>query len=214
MATFSNQAVLTYNGNTATSNIVTGEITDILSVTKTALSTCYYRDDCGIAFVVTLNNSGSAAITNVTVSDNLGAYTFGEQTLTPLDYELESVRFFVNGIASSAPAVNQDNGVVFSGITLPADSTAMLIYKANANEYAQLTTGSAIENTVTVTGDGIVTPVSASSTVDVCDSVRLEITKSLSPTVVNDNSRITYTLNVFNYSNSDCLLYTSPSPRD
>ena len=37
MALFSNQATLTYNGNTTNSNIVYGEILDALSVEKTAV---------------------------------------------------------------------------------------------------------------------------------------------------------------------------------
>ena len=32
MATFTNQATLTYNGNVASSNITTGEIVDVLTV--------------------------------------------------------------------------------------------------------------------------------------------------------------------------------------
>ena len=34
MATFTNQATLTYNGNVITSNIATGEIIEVLSATK------------------------------------------------------------------------------------------------------------------------------------------------------------------------------------
>ena len=44
MATFTNQATLSYNGNVTTSNIVTGEITEILTVNKTSLSDCYFRN--------------------------------------------------------------------------------------------------------------------------------------------------------------------------
>ena len=41
MATFYNQATLSYNGNTTTSNITTGELLEVLSATKTALSNSY-----------------------------------------------------------------------------------------------------------------------------------------------------------------------------
>jgi hypothetical protein len=37
MATFTNQATLTYNDTTTSSNIVTGEILEVLSATKTAV---------------------------------------------------------------------------------------------------------------------------------------------------------------------------------
>lgn len=41
MAAFYNQATLSYNGNTTTSNITTGEILEVLSATKTALRDTY-----------------------------------------------------------------------------------------------------------------------------------------------------------------------------
>lgn len=202
MATFTNQATLTYNGNTSTSNIVTGEITEILAVTKTTLNDCYYTDICGIAYVVTLTNSGATAITNVIIDDNLGAYTFGTQTLVPLTYETDSVKYFVNGILQAPPTATITDGVEFSGITLPANSNAMLIYKANANEFAPLSAQSTITNEVTVTGDGILNAVSATETIGVCESPHLEITKALSPSVVSDNGQITYTLTILNYGNT------------
>ena len=37
MATFTNQATLTYNGGTASSNITTGELLEVLTATKTAV---------------------------------------------------------------------------------------------------------------------------------------------------------------------------------
>ena len=44
MALFTNQATLTYNDNVINSNIVTGEIVQVLTVTKNALSDTYERD--------------------------------------------------------------------------------------------------------------------------------------------------------------------------
>lgn len=41
MAQFTNRATVSYSGGEAASNIVTGEITQALSVTKTAAQECY-----------------------------------------------------------------------------------------------------------------------------------------------------------------------------
>ena len=41
MATFTNQATLTYNGGTASSNITTGELLEVLTATKTAVVPTY-----------------------------------------------------------------------------------------------------------------------------------------------------------------------------
>ena len=38
MATFTNQAILTYNNTTTSSNIVEGELVEVLSATKTAVN--------------------------------------------------------------------------------------------------------------------------------------------------------------------------------
>ena len=41
MAVFSNQATLTYGGNTTNSNIAFGEILDVVAATKTAIEGVY-----------------------------------------------------------------------------------------------------------------------------------------------------------------------------
>ncbi len=205
MATFTNQATLTYNGSTTTSNVVTGEIREILTVYKTSLNNCYYLDNRGVTYVVTLINTGSTPLTDITVTDNLGAYTFNTQTLVPLTYEEDSVRYFINGILQNAPTEEATDGVEFSGLTIPANSNAMLIYTATVNEFAPLSPDSVINNTVTVSGCGIVNSITATDTLGVCEEPRLEIRKALSPTVINDNGQITYTLTILNYGNTDAV---------
>lgn len=45
MAQFTNQASISYNGVTANSNIVTGEITQVLTASKTSVSASYRRGE-------------------------------------------------------------------------------------------------------------------------------------------------------------------------
>ena len=45
MATFTNRATLTFNGGSTNSNTVTGELLEVLSATKTALSGTYRVGD-------------------------------------------------------------------------------------------------------------------------------------------------------------------------
>ncbi len=205
MATFTNQATLTYNGVATNSNIVTGEVTEILSATKTSLDNCYFADG-EVTYVVTLTNTGATPLTGITVTDDLGTYTTTGTTpltLTPLAYETDSVRFFVNGVIQASPtATATANGVTFSGITVPANSNAMLIYNTSVNEFAPLTPGANIENTATVTGAGVINTVTATDTLPVCSQPRLDITKAISPSVVSDNGQITYTLTILNYGNT------------
>lgn len=204
MATFTNQATLTYNGNVTNSNIVTGEITEILSLTKTALTDCYFPAD-ETAYVLSLVNSGTTAISGLTVTDNLGDYAFGTLTLQPLSYVESSARLFINGLPQADPTVTATDDLVFTGINIPASSNAMIIYRTTTTEFASPEAGSVITNTATVTGDGLVNPVTATETVEICSNPRLEITKALSPSVINDNGELTYTITILNYGNTSAV---------
>ena len=200
MAIFSNQATLTYNGNSTNSNIAYGEILDVLAATKFAVEGSYTPGSL-VTYVVTLRNTGTAALTDLTVTDDLGGYVFGGATVYPLTYEAGSAALFVNGAPQAAPAVTAGPPLVLSGITLPAGGDAVLVYQAEANAYADPAAGGVIENTVTVTGDGLSAPVTAVETVTAEPAAMLTISKSISPTQVVDNDRVTYTFVIQNSGN-------------
>ena len=61
MAIFSNQATLTYNGNSTNSNIAYGEILDVLAATKTAIGGTYVPGT-PVTYVVTLRNTGNVPL--------------------------------------------------------------------------------------------------------------------------------------------------------
>lgn len=105
MARFTNVATLSYNGGAAESNVVTGEILETLSAGKTAVSDDYTaRDD--VTYVISLVNSGTAALTGLTVRDDLGGYVFGGETVYPLAYTEGSLRYYVDGVLQAAPTVD------------------------------------------------------------------------------------------------------------
>jgi hypothetical protein len=58
MAIFTNVATLTYDGNTTTSNTVTGEFLEVLAGTKTAVSGAYMAGDT-VTYVIALRNTGT-----------------------------------------------------------------------------------------------------------------------------------------------------------
>lgn len=199
MAIFTNQATLTYNGNVITSNIATGEIVEVLSVTKTAVLDTYTQGS-EITYVINIVNSGTTAFTGLTITDNLGEYTFGSTTLTPLNYVNDSTLYYVNGILQATPAVTAGPPLVISGISIPAEGVATIIYVARANQYAPLGLMDSIINSVVVGGTGI-TDVTATETITPASAPRLTITKSLSPTTVTENGRLTYTFTIQNTGN-------------
>ena len=200
MAIFSNQATLTYNGNSTNSNIAYGEILDVLVATKTAIEGSYAPGQI-VTYAVTLRNTGNAALTGLTVTDNLGGYDFGGTTVYPLTYENGSAALFVDGVPQAAPAVTAGPPLVFTGITVPAGGDVVLVYQARANAYADPAVGSTIDNTVTVTGDGLRAPITATETVPAASAAALTITKSITPSQVVDNDRVTYTFVIQNSGN-------------
>ena len=200
MAIFSNQATLTYNGSSTNSNIAYGEILDVLAATKTAVEGTYTPGDL-VTYVVTLRNTGTAALAGLTVQDNLGGYPFGGTTVYPLTYEAGSLAMFVNGAPQAAPAVTAGPPLEITGITVPAGGDVVLVYQAQANAYANPAVGGVIENTVTITGDGLSAPVTATETVNAQAGPDLTISKSITPAQVVDNDRVTYTFVIQNSGN-------------
>ena len=200
MAIFSNQATLTYNGNTTNSNIAYGEILDVLVATKTAVEGSYTPGQL-VTYVVTLRNTGTAALVGLTVTDDLGGYDFNGTTVYPLTYEAGSIAQFTNGVPQAAPAVVAGPPLVVSGITVPAGGDVVLVYQARANEYADPAVGGTIDNTVTVTGDGLSAPITATETVTAEVQPALTISKSITPAQVVDNDQVTYTFVIQNTGN-------------
>ena len=200
MAIFSNQATLTYNGSSTNSNIAYGEILDVLVATKTAVEGSYTPGQL-VTYVVTLRNTGTGTLTGLTVTDDLGGYLFNGTTVYPLTYEAGSAAMFVNGVPQAAPAVAPGPPLVFTGISVPAGGDVVLVYQARVNAYANPAAGSTINNTVTVTGDGLSAPITATETVTADAAPDLTISKSITPTQVVDNDRVTYTFVIQNSGN-------------
>ena len=202
MAQFTNQAQLSYNNSVINSNVAVGEILEVLSATKTAVMDDYTRND-EVTYVISVVNSGASAITGLTVTDDLGAYPFGATSLVPLTYVDGSVHLYVNGVLQPAPAVSTEGtALVFSGINLPANSTLLLIYEAEVNQFAPLGVGDSIVNTATIAGTGLPTPVTVSETVTPEEEPDLTITKSIEPSTVTENGTVTYRFIIQNYGNT------------
>ncbi len=200
MAQFTNQAQLSYNNTVVNSNVVVGEILEVVSANKTAVVDTYSAGST-VTYVISIVNSGSTPITNLAVSDDLGAYEQGGETRVPLSYVAGSVQLFVNGVLQTPPVVATTPTLTFSGITLPADSDLVLVYSADVNDFAPLGVEDSIVNTATVTGNGIPTPVSVSETITPEEAPQLRITKSLEPVPVSENGVLTYRFVIDNYGN-------------
>lgn len=199
MATFTNQATLRYNGNIVNSNITTGELLEVLSATKTAVLDNYTQGS-DITYVIQIVNSGIEAFSGLTITDNLGEYTFGTGTLVPLDYVNGSVRYYINGVLQTQPTTTAGPPLVISGITVPAGGVATIIYVARTNQFAPLGVEDLITNTAVIGGGGV-TEITVTETVAPESEARLTITKTMSPTTITENGRLTYTFTIQNIGN-------------
>ena len=202
MAIFQNQATITLGGVTRASNITVGEIVEAVTLEKTATPATYTQGS-RITYVVNIQNTGESALTGLTVTDDLGAYTTGSApekqiTVVPLTYVDGSVLLFTNGVEGTAPQVTAGTDLTFTGIDVPAGGTVTLVYLADTNEYAPLGAGGEIVNTATVTGTGVTGEVSDTALITAQSAADLSIIKSVSPTLVAENSRVTYTFEVQN----------------
>lgn len=202
MATFFNQATLSYAGNVLNSNTTEAELLSGLTLTKNAI-TGTYEGGGSVVYAVTLTNMGGSAYNALTITDDLGAYTTaGGATAVPLTYVDGSILYYLNGVLQTAPTVTSVGNLEISGINIPSGSTATFIYETTANEFAPIAAGSVITNTVSTNGGvgtGILTD---TATVTVNEEPVLTIAKAVCPAVVTDNGELTYTIIVQNLGNT------------
>lgn len=200
MARFTNQAQLRYGNAVANSNIAVGEILEVLAATKLAVRQTYGQND-SVTYIISIVNSGTAAINGLTITDNLGAYQFNALTLTPLTYIEGTVNYYVNGTAQPTPAVTPGPPLTVTGINVPAGGNVTVVYEAAVNEYAPIASGAELTNAAVITGGGI-TPITVSDTVEAETAPLLTITKSVSPVPVTENGTLTYTFLIQNMGNA------------
>lgn len=202
MATFYNQATLSYGGNVVNSNITEAELLAGLTLTKTAI-TDTYAPGGNIAYVITVANMGTSNYTNLTVTDDLGAYGLpGGGIAVPLEYVDGSLLYYLNGVTQPSPTVAAAENLQISGIDLPAGGTATLVYETRVNEFAPTAAGATLTNTASANGGIGVGVISDTATVTVRAITQLTIAKAVCPAVITDNDRLTYTLIVQNLGNT------------
>lgn len=197
MAEFNNQAQLSYQNARINSNIVTGEILETLSATKTA-STSEYGQNTDVTYIISIVNAGGTPRTGLVVTDDLGAYPFGTGTLQPLDYTEGSLQYYQNGVLQPAPVITSTSPLTVSGISVPANGNSMLVYSGRTNGYAPLGEGASISNTATIGEAGDTDPIRVEERVPAGSGVNLTIAKSVVPVTVDENGTLTYSFVILN----------------
>lgn len=213
MATFYNQATLSYSGGEVVSNITTGQTVEVLTAVKTALPDTYRVGDT-VTYVISLTNTGTVPLTGLTVTDNLGAYTSATGgTVVPLDYVDGTIRLFTNGVLQPDPTVTAVTALTISDISVPVGGNVLLVYETTVNAFAPQSPDGTVTNEVTVNGAGI-TSVITEETINAALGAQLSITKSLSPAVVPENGQLTYTFVIQNTGNAPATAADNVSVSD
>ena len=105
MATFTNQATLTYNGQTTTSNVTVGELAETLTAAKTAVVPTYGtgrpRDVRPLAGQQRRRPADGADRHRRSGRLRLQR----RDGVSPVSYTAGSVRYYQNGVLQAAPAV-------------------------------------------------------------------------------------------------------------
>ena len=150
-----------------------------------------------MTYVLSLVNSGETAVSGVTVTDDLGGFTVGEETVHPLEYNAGSLLYFQDGVLQADPAVTAGPPLTVSGIEIPASGSVLLLYEARVTEYAPLDEGAEITNTAVIDGPCADITVTAVLPVESSEP-ELTISKSVSPEGVAGCSELTYTFVIQN----------------
>ena len=200
MANFNNQASLYFGGGVTSSNITEGEVITRVSLTKTAVTTDYSAGD-NIVYAINLVNVDNTDKTDITITDNLGAFTPISTEVIPLDYVAGSILYYQNGVLQPAPIVNAGPPLTISGITIPAHGNVTILYEVRANMYAPRELNDSIINVVNAEGEGLCDELIATSEVPTRDESILTIAKAICPDTITCGEEVTYTFIIQNHGN-------------
>lgn len=187
----------------ATSNVVSGVIRDVLSMTKSAV-TGTYRGCCKATYAVSIVNSSNTTYYGMTLTDDLAAYVLPQtsQSVTPMTYVPDSLTLYVNGVETSGQlTVVETDPLTITGLTIPAGGNVLLLYSTSINQYAPQDADASLTNTASLTGEGV-TQLSAQAVITADTTADLSVLKSMSPETIAENEPVTYTFTIFNYGTS------------
>ena len=206
MATIENFATVSYTSGgvseTKVSNLAEIGLESAISFTKTTLGETYGEDEV-VTYILSMTNTSTSAITNVSITDDLGTFVFGTLELTPLTYAAPALLLIDGQDVSAQLTVDTATAgsLVFSFPTLPAGATANIVYRAAVNEYAPLDVEAGITNTATLTSDSDCADGTASATITAVSAANVSVFKQMSPNPVICGDTVTYTIRIYNYGN-------------
>lgn len=200
MATFTNQASLSYGDQVTNSNTTTGQLLQVVTLSKRAVGGSYRRGGRA-AYAISIVNSGTGEISGLTLSDDLGAYVLNKTTLYPLAYQADSIQYYSNGALQPAPTVTAGPPLSISGISVPAGGNVTLLYETAVTAFAPAQAESTITNTVTLSGGCLTEALTDQASLSAAAGAELTLSKSLCPDTVTGCGEVNYTILLQNAGN-------------
>lgn len=207
MATIENFATIRYTSGgvteTTVSNLAQVSVTSSVTLTKLSLNKAYGSDSL-LTYVLTVQNTSGSPLTGVKLTDNLGTFAYGSTELTPLSYSGDAI-LLINGQDATALLTvdsTASSAVIFTLPSLPAGSTANVVYTAQINEFAPLETNGSVANTATLSADSDCADGTATVTLPTEEGASISVFKQMSPNPVVCGSTLTYSIRVYNYGNA------------
>ncbi|MBO5938972.1 MAG: DUF11 domain-containing protein [Clostridia bacterium] len=206
MATIENFATVRYTSGgveaTRVSNLAEIALESSAILTKTPLSPVYEEEDT-LTYILSIQNTSGAALTNLRVEDDLGTFPFGTTELTPLTYAGNAILLIDGQIATAQLDVDSSSPseLIFTVASLPAGATANIVYNARINEFAPLGLNATVVNTATLSADAECVDGTASATVRVVSGADISVLKQMSPNPVVCGDTLTYSIQIYNYGN-------------
>ena len=206
MPTIENFATVRYTSGgvpvTTVSNIAQIDLASSVTFNKRTVGNAYSEGDL-VTYIMTVSNTSSNPLNTVSITDNLGTFTYQTGELTPLTYVGPAI-LLVDGQDASANLTTDSSvpsQLVFTIPALAAGATANIIYTARVNEFAPLELDSTIVNDATLTTDSDCADGNATATVTVAPAADVSIFKQMSPNPVVCGDTVTYTIRLYNYGN-------------
>ena len=197
-----NRAQISYSDNgltaTALSNQTNTSLIDqyTMEATKTAVTPAIVPGSAG-TYIVRIDNTGSGALYNPSVVDDLGDAVSGAQ---PLIYVGDSAKFYLNGDPITGTAAPGGTNVTFSATTVLQPGDNLIIVYAATLDPSQ---SEAVTNTITATANGgsasgAAVTATAEATITPQPYANVAILKAAGQDTVVSGDSLTYTFTLLN----------------
>lgn len=186
----------------AASNVTEITFAETISLSGDFL-TDFYHAGKSITHIISISNNSDYSAKNIKITDNMGTYSSElGKNFTPLTYE-KNAYLYIGGVFHSRikPEIYTDK-TVFSVLSIPPKSNALIIHSALVNPAAPPGTDGVITDTINVSSDESPVLQTYSCTVQSLPRADIKIIKHASPKTVLPGEKISYTFFIYNYGNT------------